>query len=823
MLRSFLLIVFIFLFCNPQISRASDADTLHFLTNSNQDTTRFFACLKLSAKYHKVDNDSADFYLKKAANELSVITDSYPIEIQEKCTAAYYKQKAFVFQYTDEYDSAESLYNKALYVYNKYQILPQKAEIYNNIGALYEQRGNSPKALHYYLKLMKLCDSANLLKMKSKALVNIGVVYANEGRYEDALEHYKQAAKLKYEVGDRKGEALIYNNIGIVYYYLEDYDKVLENFKRGLNVYRELNDLEAQSRPFFNIAEVYYLQDRLKEALYYYKKSYEIDKKLGKRVSQAETLSTIGTVYANLGQMEDAIRVINEAIRILKQTEALSTLSDAIYKLSLFYEYSGDYKLALKYYQKHTRISDSLKSMKKAEQLSHLKLQYETEQKDQEIELLKRNNELMSKARDQEISAKWLKVLAILFGIISIVLFTISVMMLVRLRKERRIRYNSQPTGHLMPDAERSGGFVHERSGKKHHKDRIDFLFTGYNLMSRFINMLSLKSDQNLRQGKDYDLFSQYAVNQLVKGVEALTVFRHIQSGAVRFEKEGISISELQTKLAAHFSLYPFIASPIKIQYDNQENDELIQSDPHRLFYILISIVDYLVYNKLWDETSNIKLVFTKESSLEFVFSDLNRKFNFDGTFTAMDYDLRVDFRLYTAIRLIQFWGGDILNVSDDSCKSFKILLPSAKTDSMTYSYQIDGIQSLNINCKVKIILDQTEIHDVALFENLAKKYGKSLRLEIVKGYPKELIKNEEDDLSIIVTGVSGLSNLFNQFLREFKLNSDRHIGLLLIHSPNIEMDRIANGENIASIPENKLEERLLFEFERLVHFLCLK
>lgn len=825
MLRSFLLTIIVIFFGFPQFFYAADtdADTLYYLTKSGQDTTRFLAYLKLSAKYHKVDNDSALYYLNRAEDELYVINDKYTDEIREKSKADYYKQKGFIYQYTDEYDSAENLYNKALYVYNKYQLFPKKAEVLNNIGALYEQRGNSPKALEYYFQVLKLCDSVNLLKMKSKALVNIGVVYANEGKYEDALEHYKEAAKLKFEVGDRKGEALIYNNIGIVYYYLEDFDKVLENFKRSLNVYRELNDIEAQSRPFFNIAEVYYLQDRLKEALYYYKKSYEIDKRLGKRVSQAETLSTIGTVYANLGQMEDGIRVLNEAIRILKQTEALSTLSDAIYKLALFYEYSGNYKLALQNYQKHKHISDSLKSMKKAEQLSRLKLQYETEKKDQQIELLQRNNELMTKARDQEESSKWLMVLIILFGILVLVLVFVLVSFMSRLRKERRFKLEVQQSGSLSFIGERNGVLGVERTRRKNKKDKIEIFNSGYNEISRFINYLSWTVNRNLKHGGIHNSLYQFPVDQLIKNVEALSISRQIQSGSIVFEKEGISLNELKAKLETHFDLYPFAESPVQIKYDNQNNDDLIQSDPYRLFFILIAFGDFFLSNKYWDKTGAISFDYKEEEYLEIVFSELSAKFNLSSLLQDKEHTMGLDFRLFTAIRLVQLWEGKILNESGDSANSFKIELPVDNADSMTYSYQIDGIQTLNIECNVKIMLNQAEIKNISLFESLAKSYGKSVSLEMVKGYPKDQIESEQVGVSIFITGVPALTSTFNEFLQEFQKNSGELVGLLLIHKPGIEMDKIVKGEKIVSIPDNELEDRLLFDFERLVHTLCLK
>jgi tetratricopeptide (TPR) repeat protein len=48
-------------------------------------------------------------------------------------------------------------------------------------------------------------------------LNNIGEVYNNLGQYPKALEFYQQALAIRREVSDRKGEGVTLNNMGLVY------------------------------------------------------------------------------------------------------------------------------------------------------------------------------------------------------------------------------------------------------------------------------------------------------------------------------------------------------------------------------------------------------------------------------------------------------------------------------------------------------------------------------------------------------------------------------------------------------------------------------
>ncbi|MCP4352314.1 MAG: tetratricopeptide repeat protein, partial [Desulfobacterales bacterium] len=89
------------------------------------------------------------------------------------------------------------------------------------------------KALEFYLKSEKISlevgDKAGL----SQTYNNIGLIYDNKGDWDRALEFYLKSEKIVIEVGDKAGLGPIYNNIGLIYRKKSDWDRALEFYLKS--------------------------------------------------------------------------------------------------------------------------------------------------------------------------------------------------------------------------------------------------------------------------------------------------------------------------------------------------------------------------------------------------------------------------------------------------------------------------------------------------------------------------------------------------------------------------------------------------------------
>jgi len=152
------------------------------------------------------------------------------------------------------------------------------ARSYNNIGTVYDDKGEHDKALEYHFKSLQIQKEIFGEKHPDVASSynNIGIVYYEKGEYDKALEYLFKALQIKKEMLGAKHPlvASSYNNIGNVYYGKREYDRALEYHFKSLQIEKEIfgekhPDVAAS---YENIGNVYAIKGEYDKALGYFQK-----------------------------------------------------------------------------------------------------------------------------------------------------------------------------------------------------------------------------------------------------------------------------------------------------------------------------------------------------------------------------------------------------------------------------------------------------------------------------------------------------------------------------------------------------------------------
>jgi tetratricopeptide (TPR) repeat protein len=155
-------------------------------------------------------------------------------------------------------------------------------------------------------------------------LNNIGVVYKNLGDYPKALDYLKQALKIKKEIGDKRGIGNNLTNIGGVYQYLDDYPKALDYYQQALAIDKELGDKRGEGMDLTNIGVAYKYLGEYQKAKKAFQDSVVIFENLGAGEFW-KAQRGLASTEAKLNQPEPAIQHYEQAIDNIEKIRNLLT------------------------------------------------------------------------------------------------------------------------------------------------------------------------------------------------------------------------------------------------------------------------------------------------------------------------------------------------------------------------------------------------------------------------------------------------------------------------------------------------------------------
>ncbi|TAL58671.1 MAG: tetratricopeptide repeat protein [Bacteroidetes bacterium] len=256
------------------------------------------------------------------------------------------------------------------------------AASYGNMGIVYMEQGDYPKALEYYLKALKIVEETGDKNRIAIQLGNIGSIYNNQYDYPKALEYYIRALKLFEELGNKEKIATVLSNTGIIHWYQEDYPRALEYYLKALKIREELKSKSGMSNLLGNIGAVYHAEKNYPEALEYYLKALKAAEETGDKTRIAIWLGNTGGLYTALKKYDEAEKYLLKSLFIAEQISSLDDIKVGHQHLSELYEAMGKFAKALEHYKKAMVVKDSIFNKEKNQEIIRKIMNYEFEKKE---------------------------------------------------------------------------------------------------------------------------------------------------------------------------------------------------------------------------------------------------------------------------------------------------------------------------------------------------------------------------------------------------------------------------------------------------------
>lgn len=343
-----------------------------------------------------------------------------------------YFSLALAQEVNDELTSALGNYKQSAKLFSALYDTVYLSYALNNLGIINFHLGNLDKALDYYLQTLSLKERMRGDSQLTRTYNNIALVYKQMGDFKKALEYNQKSVALQKQEKDTFDLSLSYLNIGNIYRGMEKYDSAIISQETALMLSEHIKDTIGIAYAKYNLASIYF---NLKE----YKKSEEIYLVALKLFENKKIKSRVMTCYVSLAIVQresgDNQKATHYALQALELAQALNNKSQLkpLYEtLYLLSKDAGDYKKALSYHEQFTIYSDSLLDEQKLETIKSLETNFEIAQRDSEIELLNKNDELNTLALSQS------KTKGILLTVLSVLLLLILVVIYRNLTIKRK-------------------------------------------------------------------------------------------------------------------------------------------------------------------------------------------------------------------------------------------------------------------------------------------------------------------------------------------------------------------------------------------------
>ncbi len=232
--------------------------------------------------------------------------------------------------------------------------------VYNNVGRLYDGRGEYRQALQIYEQALAIEREAGDAAAESTSLNNMGDDYRALGQYSTAIQLEQQALVIKRQVGDRSGEGDTLNNLGTVYQADGDYSHALEMFQQALAIEQEVGNRAHEGTTLGNIATVYTDLGEYTQSLQQEQLALAVRREVGDREGEAASLNDIGNDYSDLGQHAESVVLYQQALEIEQELGNPDGEAAAVNNIGYAYDKLGQYAQALDHYQQALSIARRL-------------------------------------------------------------------------------------------------------------------------------------------------------------------------------------------------------------------------------------------------------------------------------------------------------------------------------------------------------------------------------------------------------------------------------------------------------------------------------
>ena len=298
-----------------------------------------------------------------------------------------------VYAFNGKYLKADSCFRKAINHSNG-NILKLHA-----IQALAENlryQGKLDQSLVSWYEALKMSEEMSDSTEIVQCYLGRGTVRFLRAELEKAESDFELFYAYNAQIENQKELAVALSLLGLVDYKNLEYEDCIEKNLKGFSIRKSINDLKGQGESLNNLALGYMGMKNWNQALQYLQEAIQIKTRANDLTQMTVILNNTGRCYLRLNNESKALKYFDLALVKGTENGQMGDVMNSYQNIINLYKSSKKYALALNYQTELIALKDSLADEERKQVIGELEVKYETENKEQEIILLKQDKAIVT-------------------------------------------------------------------------------------------------------------------------------------------------------------------------------------------------------------------------------------------------------------------------------------------------------------------------------------------------------------------------------------------------------------------------------------------
>jgi tetratricopeptide (TPR) repeat protein len=272
------------------------------------------------------------------------------------------------------------------------------------VGVIHSSMGNYAEALAAYHEVLNIHQKNDYRYGIGFTLNSMGGIQRTFKNYQDAIKSYRKAIGIFEDLKEEHDLSICLQNLGNVYAETGLFDSALNNYGKALAIDTRLDKKYGMASEMENLGNLYFRWDSLAEALDYHLKSLVIRRQLPQKRELATSFIKIGEIYIHMNEFERADNFLRQGLDVSREIGARPLIMESYEQFAFLHESRKDYFRANVFQKQYNLLKDSIFNDEKIKQVTEIETRFKTAEKDKQILLLSKENEIKeAKVRQQAI------------------------------------------------------------------------------------------------------------------------------------------------------------------------------------------------------------------------------------------------------------------------------------------------------------------------------------------------------------------------------------------------------------------------------------